>query len=627
MSANASAILTLTCICLLTPATFAQHEVPTRDQIPQKYKWNLASIYPTHAAWEKDYERAERMLDRLTDLKDQTVDSPDALLNILTLRDEARWLTDKLLVYAHQLSDQDTRDNQALGMKDRALSLYTRYGQAASWIEPTLHTIPTDHLQAWWQTHPDLEVYEHYLRNVIRQKPHTLSPREEELLAMAGNFAMSPEQTYNVLKNAEMKWQTIEDEDGNEVTLSPARFNKFIRSQNRRVRRDAFTSTMATLGQFQNTFASTLSGQVQVNNFYAKARGFDTAIEATIYPDNLPIAVYHNLVDTINKHLPLLHRWASIRKRELNLADLHVYDLYQPLAAGADEEIPYDQAVNMVIAALQPLGHEYCHPMETGFNSRWIDVYETRGKRPGGYSWGSYDTQPFILMNYNGTLLEVSTLAHEMGHSMHSYMTHKHQPPIYGEYSMFVAEVAAIFNEILLEDYLRQQADTPEKKLRLLNEQIDGLRGTVFRQIMFSEFEYQAHKLAQAGEPLTADRLGQLYMDIFHKYWGPELVRDPAHAPYWARIPHFYMNHYVYRYASSYCAAVALAERVLNKEPGALEAYLGFLQAGSSDYPLEILKHAGVDMTTPDPIEATMRRFSRMLDDFESLQKQYARTN
>jgi len=324
-------------------------------------------------------------------------------------------------------------------------------------------------------------------------------------------------------------------------------------------------------------------------------------------------------VDTINANLPLQRRWAALRKRVLGLDELHVYDLYQPLTEGGDQEIEYDDAVAEIIAALQPFGREYCEPMEKGFAARWIDVYETRGKCSGAYSSGSYDTQPYILLNYNKTLAEASTIAHEMGHSMHSYFTHKHQPKVYGEYSGFVAEVAAIFNEILLEDHLLKNAEARAEKLRLLNHAIDTLRNTVFRQVMFAEFEAEAHALVERGEALTAERLGKLYVDTFHKYWGPEVVRDPEHTPYWGRIPHFYLNFYVYHYAVSYCAAAALAQDVLAERPGALEAYLGFLQAGSADYPLEILRKAGVDMTTPAPIEATMRRFERLVDEFEKL--------
>jgi len=597
----------------------AQDAVPTRDQIPERYKWNLATMYPDLQTWEADFARAEKMLEELEHRKAVPFESPARLLETLTLREEARWLADKLRVYAQQLSDQDTRDNQALALRNRATGLWTSFEQAAAWIEPKLLTLSEGMLPSWCRENPGLGVYEHYLESVIRRRPYVLSPREEELLAMVGNLAASPEETYGVLKYGELIWPTIEDEQGNEVELSPARFNKFIRSSDRRLRRDAFLGTMAAYKRFENTLAATLNGAVQRDIFFARARGFESALEASLFPDYLPLSVYTNLVDTVNANLSAQHRWAVLRKRVLGLDELHVYDLYQPLTEDGDQEIEYEDAVAEIIAALRPLGAEYCGAMEKGFAARWIDVYETRGKCSGAYSSGSYDTQPYILLNYNKTLAEASTIAHEMGHSMHSYFTHKHQPKVYGEYSDFVAEVAAIFNEILLEDHLLKNAETRAEKLRLLNHVIDNLRNTVFRQVMFAEFEAEAHAMVERGEALTAERLGELHLDTFHKYWGRELVRDAEYASYWACIPHYYLNFYVYHYATSYCAAAALAQDVLAAKPGALEAYLGFLRAGSSDYPLEILRKAGVDMTTPAPIEAAMRRFERLVDEFEKL--------
>jgi oligoendopeptidase F len=603
----------------LATAAVAQQAVPTRDEIPEKYRWDLTTIYPTTAAWEADFAKAEKDIELLAKLEAQPLDSADALALLMTQREDTSWLVSKLVVYAYQSSDLDQRNNAALELRNRAGRLNVRLSEATAWIEPKLLTLSQHDLQRWMGESDTLAVYHHYLQNVLRQKQHTLPPDQERLIAMAGNIAGASRETYEILKNGEMEWPTMEGPDGAVVQLSPARFGKFIRSDDGRVRGDAFDGTMAAYRSLQNTYATTLSGAIQANVFYAKARGFDTPIEATMFPDNLPLSVYTNLVDTLNEHLPLMYRWADIRARAMGVEQLHDYDLYQPLVTGENEDIAYDDAVQIVQAALQPLGEEYGATIERGFNSRWIDVYETQGKRPGGYSWGSYDTNPFILLNYNGTMREVSTIAHEMGHSMHSYLTHKHQPKVYGNYSYFVAEVAAIFNEILLEDYLLKNAESREEKLRLLNEQIDNFRATVFRQTMFAEFEYAANELANNGEALTAEKLNKLYLDTFHKYWGPRLVRNEDHGVYWARIPHFYRNHYVYRYATSYCAAAALAERVLNEEPGAIEAYLGFLKSGSSAYPLEILRRAGVDMTTKAPIEAAMRRFEHLLDEFEKL--------
>ena len=608
-----------TTLIAISPVAVAQEGVPTRDQIPEKYRWNLTLIYADAAAWEADFAKAAQAIDRLAAMKGSAWSAPDALLATLQLRDDTRWLVDKLLVYASQLFDQDTRDNAAQALKSRATALYVSLGQAIAWIEPALQALPAERWHGWLEADTPLRVYRHYLDNVDRVKPHTLPAREEELLAMSGSLAAVPEETYAILQNAELSWPTMRDEHGDEVTLSSARFDKFLRSPDRRLRRDAFVGAMGAYAHFQNTFAATFNGTVQRDLFYARARGFDSALASVLFPDNLPMSVYTNLVQTAGQHLPLLQRWAALRKKALGLDDLHVYDLYQPLTEQGQAEIPYDDAVAMIVAALQPLGPEYCTPMEEGFASRWVDVYETQGKRTSGYSWGSYDTPPYIMVNYNGTPRDMSILAHELGHSMHSYFTHKSQPKVYGDTSGLTTEVAAIFNELLLEDYRLKRAATPAEKLRLLNEQIDNLLTTTLRQVLFAEFEYEAHALAQRGEPLTAERLGRLYLDTFHKYWGPDLVRDAEHAVYWARVPHFYMNHYVFRYALAYCAAVALAENVLAQKPGAGEAYLAFLKSGSSDYPLELLRKAGVDLTTPAPSEAAMRRFERLTDEIARL--------
>jgi oligoendopeptidase F len=604
---------------LLAVAQPAATGVPIRAQVPEKYRWDLTRMYADTAAWEADFERASKACSELEGRRGQSLDTPEALRATLALRDDTRWLVDKLLVYASQFSDQDTRDNAALGLKSRATTLYVTLGQATAWIEPAVQALPEEHWRAWCDSEPAVRVYRHYLENAARMKPHTLPAREEELLAMSGNLAAVPEETYSVLQNAELPWPTMRDEQGQEITLSSARLDKYLRSPDRRLRRDAFLGAMGAYGHFQNTFAATFNGTVQRDLFYARARGFDSALESVLFPDNLPMSVYTNLVQTAGEHLSLLHHWAALRKKTLGLDELHVYDLYQPLVAQGAPEIAYDDAVATIIAALQPLGPEYGAIVQQAFASRWVDVYETQGKRTGGYSWGSYDTPPYIMVNYNGTPRDMSIVAHELGHSVHSYLTHQHQPKVYGGCDGLTTETAAIVNELLLEDYRLQQAATPAERMRLLNEQIDNLLTTTLRQVLFAEFEYEAHALAQRGEALTAERIGQLYLDTFHKYWGPDLARDPENAVYWARVPHFYMNHYVFRYPLAYCAAVALAENVRAEKPGARDAYLDMLKAGSSEYPLELLRHAGVDLRTPAPIEAALRRFERLTGELESL--------
>lgn len=599
----------------------ATKELPRRADIPEKYRWNLADIYADVPTWEADFARGEKMTADLKARQGTVGKSPQDLTDTLKLRYDAYWLADKLTVYATQLSDQDTSDNAALALKNRATALGVAFSQSAAWIDPELLALPEDKLRGWVKDNADLKLYGHILDDLLRRKPHTLSAHEEELLAMAGNLAAVPENTFTVLTNAELVWPKIRDEQGQEVALSSARFMKYLRSPDRRVRHDAFMGAMAAFRADENTIANLLNGAVQKNLYFARAHGFKTALEAALFADNLPTSVYTNLVDTTNKNLALLQRWGALRKKLLKLNEVHVYDLYQPVVEGGEKEVEYDRAVETIIKALAPLGPEYVEPMSKGFASRWVDVYETKGKKSGGYSWGSYDTHPYILIDYNNTLREASVVAHEMGHSMHSYLTHKNQPKPYGDYSSFVAEVASIFNEILLEEYLLDNARDPQEKLFLLNHAIDQFSQTVYRQVMFAEFELGIHQMAERGEALTAESMGKLYLDIFHKYWGPELLRDPEHAVYWARIPHFYMNFYVFRYADDYCAAAALAEAVRAGRPGALDRYLGLLKSGSSDYAVELLRKAGVDMTTAAPVEAAMERFKRLLDEFEKLVK------
>ena len=473
-------------------------EVPTRDQIAEKYKWNLQSMYADLPAWEADFARCETSIAKLEKRQGTLGKSAQDLYDTLEENYETYYTVDKLYVYAHQRSDENTGDSAALGPKNRAITLMVSYDQASSWIEPELLTLPEETLRSWCKEHRRLSVYQHYLDDVIRKKAHTLSMREEELLAMAGNLAAAPGSTFTVLSNAELIWPTIKDEQGQEVQLSSARYSKYKRSPNRRVRRDAFMGCMKAYQGFENTIAATLNGAVQRDLYFARARRFDSCLEASLFPDNLPLSVYTNLVETINKNLSVQHRWAALRKKVLEVDELHVYDLYQPLVTAVDKEIEYDDGVDMIVEALAPLGREYCDAMRRGFASRWIDVYETKGKRSGAYSWGSYDTQPYILLNYTKTLNDVSTIAHEMGHSMHSYFTTKTQPKVYGAYSPFVAEVASTFNEILLEDHLLKNAADPKERLYLLNHAVDGLRQTVVRQVMFSEFEH-GNAAARAG--------------------------------------------------------------------------------------------------------------------------------
>ena len=592
-------------------------EVPTRDQIEEKYKWDLSDIYRDQAGWEKDYKRLEGTINGLTMLKGKLASSPKTLLTALEITAQTGVEFSNIMVYATQTLHQDGEVPASQDMAKRARTLGVKFNEATSWMEPEILTIPAETLDSWYTEHPQLELYRHHLNNIIRNKPHTLDARGEELLAMTGQMASAPRETYSALCDVDLPFPTIKNEEGKEVELSESRHYAFRESPDRRVRQDSFMGTMNAYLPFKNTIAALFSGTVHRDIFRARARHFDSSLEAALFGSNIPPAVYDNLVKTINDNLPLLHRYAKLRKKLLGVDELHIYDLYCPMVKAPVKEYTYEEAVDMVLTGLQPLGPEYMKPLNKAFTSRWIDVYETKGKRGGAYSWGSYLTHPYVLLNFNGTFDNVGTVAHELGHAMHSYFTFTNQPPIYGHYTTFVAVVASTTNEIVMQVHFLSKAETKEEKLFLLDRFLDSIRQTVFRQTMFAEFERAMQQATERGEALTAEKLGRMYLDTMQKYYGPTLVMDPEAEVYGLRIPHFFRAFYVYQYATSYSAATALAQSLLENKPGALEAYLGFLKSGSSDYPINVLKKAGVDMTTPKPIADCMKRFEILLDRFE----------
>lgn len=594
-------------------------DVPTRDQIEEKYKWDLVDIYADREAWERDFKRMEGFVESFPHkYKGQLAKSPDAISSALEASAQMGVEFGKIMVYAHQTLHEDGNVPASQEMAKRAIGLATRLNEATSWMEPEILSIPEETLRSWIKSNPKLALYEHYLDNIIRGKAHILDARGEELLAMTGQMGATAREAYTTLCDVDLTFPTIKDEEGNDVELSETRHYMFRTYPDRRIRKDSFMGTMNAYIPFKNTIAALLAGAIHGDVFVAKARHFDSTLDAALFGPNIPVSVYDNLVKTINKNLPLLHRYAKLRKKMLGVDELHIYDLYCPMVPKPQEEqYTYEQAQEMVLTGLMPLGEEYLTAVRKAFENRWIDVYETKNKRSGAYSWGTYLVHPYMLLNFNGTFDYVGTLAHEMGHSMHSYFTYKNQPPVYGNYATFVAEVASTTNEIIMQEYWLERAKTKEEKLFLLDQFLDSIRQTVFRQTMFAEFEQAMHQAAEAGEALTAERLGKMYMDTMQKYYGPTLVMDPEAEVYGLRISHFFRAFYVYQYATSYSAAATLAVGILEERPGALENYLGFLKAGSSEYPIDILKKAGVDMTTPKPIEDCMKRFETLLDRFE----------
>ncbi|MCB9857553.1 MAG: oligoendopeptidase F [Phycisphaerales bacterium] len=596
----------------------------TRQQIETRYKWDLSTIFDSDAAWEAAFKKVESMTAEFAVMKGSLGKSAEALRNGLKMRDDLGKQYESVMLYAGLSFHEDMSQSAAQGRWDRVQSLGTNVGAATSWFTPEVLTIDADTIKNWIKEDKDLAVYEHALDDILRSKAHTLSDSEENLLAMAGDVVAAPGNIFGQFTNTELDFPKIKDADGNEVQLSSAGYYKFIYSKDRRVRKDAFFGMHEAYAGKQNTIAAMLSSHVKTHVFNAKARKYNSSLEAALGGPNIPVSVYKNLVETVHANAPRLHRYVAMRKRIMNLDEIHRYDLYVPMIEVEESDIPYDDAVGTILTALQPLGNDYITTLRNGFENRWIDVYETKNKRSGAYCWGAYTTHPFLLLNYGGTMNDRSTAAHEMGHAMHSWFTTHSQPYVYGDYATFCAEVASTVNEVILAHHLLNEAKSDDERLLLLQQQIEGIRTTVFRQTMFAEFELKIHELSEAGTPLTAETLRKTYHDLVADYYGPEMILDDCADAECLRIPHFYRNFYVYTYATSHCAATNIGRRVIEGEAGAVDGLMKFLSAGSSKYPLDVLKLAGVDMTTPKPIEDTMELFSELLDQFETL---YAKTH
>ncbi|WP_010529942.1 oligoendopeptidase F [Lentibacillus jeotgali] len=599
--------------------TNATKELPKRSEIPEERKWKLEDIFATDDDWEKELESLKNDLPSIEKYQGKIADSAQNLYEVLQLQDKLSERLGKLFTYAHMRYDQDTTNSKYQAMDSKAENVLTIASSSMSYIVPEILEMDEEKLRGFLDKHEDLKLYEHVLDEINRQRPHVLNEREEALLAEASEPMSSASNTFSMLNNADLKFPSIKNEDGEDVDLTHGRYIGFLKSKDRDVRRSAFKAMYDTYGEFINTFASTLTGTVKTDNFNAKVRNYDSARQAALDSNNIPEQVYDNLVEAVNDKLPLLHRYMRLRKKVLGLDELHMYDIYTPLVKDADMDIPYEEAQQYVLKGLEPLGDDYVSVLKKGFESRWIDVDENKGKRSGAYSSGAYGTHPYILLNWQDKLDDLFTLAHELGHSLHSYYTHKSQPFRYGNYSIFVAEVASTTNEALLNDYLLKNVDDEKQKLFLLNHYLEGFRGTVFRQTMFAEFEHEIHKRMQNGEAMTAETLTEIYYDLNKKYYGEDVISDEEIGKEWARIPHFYMNYYVYQYATGFSAATTLANNILNGEEEAVGRYLDFLKAGSSDYPIDVLKKAGVDMTSKDPILSALDVFEEKLNEMEEL--------
>ncbi len=598
----------------------AVKKLPARSEIKVEDTWRLEDIFATDEAWEKEFQEVSELIPGVAAYQGKLAESADTLYEALQKQDHILERISKLYTYAHMRYDQDTTNSFYQGLDGRIKALYSQVASALAYIVPELLSIEEDKLQAFLGEKEELKLYEHALDEINLQRPHVLSAEQESLLAEASEVMDASSNTFGMLNNADLEFPSIKDENGEEVEVTHGRYIRFLESTDRRVREDAFKAVYGTYGKFKNTFSSTLSGQVKKDNFNAKIRNYRSARHAALAANNIPEEVYENLVNTVNKYLPLLHRYVKLRKKVLGLEELHMYDLFTPLVKDVKMEIPYEEAQELILKGLAPLGEDYLNVLKEGFENRWVDVHENKGKRSGAYSSGTYGTNPYILMNWQDNVNNLFTLAHEFGHSVHSYYTRKTQPFPYGDYSIFVAEVASTCNENLLNDYLLKTIDDEQKRLYLLNHYLEGFRGTVFRQTMFAEFEHLIHQKAQNNEPLTAELLTQEYYNLNVKYFGSEnMVIDEEIGLEWSRIPHFYYNYYVYQYATGFSAATALSKQILEEGQPAVERYIEFLKSGSSDYPIEVLKKAGVDMTSSEPIEEALKVFEEKLNEMENL--------
>ena len=598
------------------------NKLPKRHEVPEELTWDLTVIFNSDAEFEKAYQDVEGSLAKITGFKGKLQEGATTFQQAVeTLLDVSNKL-ETVYVYAHLKNDQDTANSTYQGMYDSASLLAAKSGEAMAWFEPEVLEIPENQLNSYFEENEKLAVYRHFIDQMTDNRDHILSANEEALLAGASEIFGASSKTFSVLNNADIQFPTIKDENGEDVQLSHGVFGELLESTNRSVREQAFKKLYSVYQGLKNTFASTLGSNVKYHNYNAKVHHYGSAREAALANNHIPESVHDNLIEVVAEHLPLLHRYVALRKELLGVDELHMYDMYTPITGEAGIKYTYEEAKEETMKALQPLGKEYEAVLEEAFENRWIDVVENTGKRSGAYSSGAYATNPYILLNWHDSLNNLYTLVHELGHSAHSYFTRKNQPYVYGDYSIFLAEIASTTNENILTEYLLQTVTDPKVRVYILNHYLDGFKGTIFRQTQFAEFEHTIHEEARKGTPLTAEFLTNYYGELNARYYGPAVEKDPEIAYEWSRIPHFYYNYYVYQYSTGFSAATALADKIMSGEEGALDKYLTYLKSGNSDFPIEVMKKAGVDMTEKDYIEKAMAVFERRLNELEELIKE-----
>lgn len=593
--------------------------IPERSEIPEEETWRLEDLFESPEAWEEALQKSETMGKDLASLKGSLKESAAGLLEGLRLADALEELVDHIVVYAHLLSHQDTRNSHAQSMAARSLSMAVKTGERTSFVVPEILEAGKDRILKFMKERQGLEHYRFLLEDIFRQSAHRLSTEEETLLSGAGEIAHASENVFSMLTNADMTFPKVADSNGKKHTLSQERYGTYLVSPDRTLRENAFRSLHQQFGAFGNTLSGTLNTALRSAAYFARSRRYGSTLETALAPDAIPTEVYHGLIERVGKYLNLLHRYVSVKKRSLELDSLHMYDMYVPLVPEPRRDIPYEDACNMVTEALEPLGSEYVSRLQKGFGSRWIDVRENKGKRGGAFSWGSYGIHPYVLLNYNGTFKDVFTIAHEMGHALHKDYTDRKQPYVYSGHSIFTAEVASTTNEILLHKALREKAGSPQERLYFAHTLLEQIRTTFFRQTLFAEFELVVHNMIADGGAPTADTFCSLWRELNEKYYGPELFIDRELEFEWARIPHFYSPFYVYQYATGYAAATTLSKGISEEGPQAVARFIDFLESGKSDYPVTLLKRTGVDMTSPEPVETVATLFEATLQELEKM--------
>ena len=592
-----------------------------RDTIPKKYTWSVEDIYSKDSLWEEDYKKLESCLPKVQDYKGSLKDEK-SILEFFKLKESILRLKDKLSIYASLKKSEDNANAKYSAMADKADGVSAKVSEAFSFAEPEILALPEEKIKSF-ENSVELKDYSLYFDNLLRNKKHSLTSEGEKILALASNIASTPENIYTNYTEVDRVAEDIVGIDGKKIKMTSSTYEELRENANRDLRKKAFESEFKSYQKNINTLSSTLAGQVKINSFFAKARNYNGALEASLDSDNVKPDIYNNLIDTVGKDLNYLHKYVSLRKKALNIKDkVRLYDMYVPLAKNTNSKyIEYENAKKMVKEALNPLGKDYMNDLNNGLENRWVDVYENDNKTSGAYCDARYDTHPYVLLNYNGTLDAVSTLAHEMGHAMNSYYSNKTQPYAKSDYPIFTAEVASTTNEALMLDYMIKNAKTKEEKLYLISNYLELIRGTVYSQVMYAEFEKVIHEASEKGESLTSDYLNETWGNLMKKYYGSDFEVEDLAKVWWSRVPHFYYDFYVYKYATGLSAGIILSDKMVNKEKDAQKLYLEFLSAGGNDYPIEMLKKAGVDLSSTEPVSKSLEKFNQLLTQYEELLK------